>query len=224
MDGQLTALDLFCGGGGAALGLIQAGFDVVGVDNNPCHAKVYPGTFVVGDATRPPFHLADFDFVWASPPCQAFSTATAYHGRKDHPNLIPATRALLAGHPYTVIENVPPAPIRKDIVLTGPMVGLGRISRRRYFEVSWLDLWPPEERLHPDVFKSGRGVCVTTSLCATNHYYARKRIGLPGMVPIAEARKVMGVETKMTARQIGEAVPPAYARLIAESALRLIRG
>ena len=35
----LRALDLFCGGGGAALGLIQAGYDVTGVDINPRHHR-----------------------------------------------------------------------------------------------------------------------------------------------------------------------------------------
>ncbi len=46
-----------------------------------------------------------------------------------HPDLIPQTRALLAPHPFTIIENVPRAPIRADVVLTGPMVLLSASPR-----------------------------------------------------------------------------------------------
>ena len=56
----MRALDLFCGGGGATIGILRAGFDeVVGVDNNPRHARIYPGKFVCADATNPPFDLGD---------------------------------------------------------------------------------------------------------------------------------------------------------------------
>ncbi len=48
------ALDLFCGGGGAAEGLIDAGFEVIGVDVVFKHHKQYPGLFVQSDACRPP--------------------------------------------------------------------------------------------------------------------------------------------------------------------------
>ena len=72
----MKALDLYCGGGGAALGLIEAGFDVVGVDKEYKHHKVYPGVFIQADALNPPVNLEDFDFIWASPPCQRYSTGT----------------------------------------------------------------------------------------------------------------------------------------------------
>ena len=222
----MTALDLFCGGGGAALGLMAAGLDVVGVDIEPRHAGVYPGLFMVADATNPPVDLADFDLVWASPPCQAFSRITAKSaGSKEavhakYPNLIPRTRALLAGHPCSVIENVPDAPIRCDLALTGVMVGLHRIARRRHFELSW---WPglqPQPQVpHREDWRAGRCLTITKSMSAISHYYPRKRAGLPGRPPIAEAREAMGIETPMTAAQVGEAVPPPYAEYIARNAL-----
>ncbi len=88
------ALDLFCGAGGASMGLFRAGFEVTGVDIAP--QPHYPFEFIQGDALEA--DLAGFDFVWASPPCQAF---TAYKRRKGHvkpkPNLIPATREKLIG-------------------------------------------------------------------------------------------------------------------------------
>ena len=55
------------------------------------------------------------------------------------------------------------------------------------------------------MWRGGKAITVTTSLCATSHYYPRKRAGLPGRVP--------------TGAQVGEAVPPAYAELIARRAL-----
>jgi len=220
----LRALDLFCGCGGAAEGLIRAGFDVVGVDSNPRCGRYYPGRFVVGDAVAPPFRLDDFDLVWASPPCQRWSLGSAYHPgtAARHVDLIDPVRALLAGHPATVIENVPRAPIRRDVALTGPDVGLMRIVRLRHFEVSWFDLWAPRSERVPGLFESGRGVVVTRTLSTARHFYPRKRIGLPGRVPAAEAREVMGIETPMPAWGVGEAVPPAYAELIARSARRRV--
>jgi DNA (cytosine-5)-methyltransferase 1 len=63
-------LDLFCGGGGAAMGYHRAGFDVVGVD--VVAQPDYPFPFHRGDATTWP--LDGFDAIHASPPCQDHTT------------------------------------------------------------------------------------------------------------------------------------------------------
>lgn len=144
-----AALDLFCGAGGVAAGLIAAGYDVVGIDLH--HQPDYPGRFIRADALNPPVNLRDFDFVWASPPCQAYSTiqhlgAAIKTPRTDR--LVPQTRELLADHPRTCIENVPGAPVRKDLTLRGQDFGLPQLRRKRVFELSFpcpppilLSLW-----------------------------------------------------------------------------------
>ena len=218
----MLALDLYCGGGGTCEGLQRAGFDVVGIDNNPLHKRKYPGEFICADALDPPLELDDFDLIWASPPCQKFSVATPKSRKNNHPDLIEPTRKLLAKHPITCIENIRGAPIRHDLELTGPMFGLDRIYRARFFELSWFFLAHPSKRLENGLFESGRGITVTTSMCAPNHYYPRKAHGLPGRVPKSEALEVMGITHDMTIHQIGEAIPPAYAEYIGRAAIHEI--
>lgn len=125
-------LDLFCGAGGAAMGLWRAGFDVVGVDIKP--QKRYPLPFVQGDALRPPFRLEDFDLVWASPPCQHYTALRAVNPGLKTWHSIPPTRAMLRSARLSVIENVVGAPIRADVKLCGEMFGL-QTYRHRLFEV-----------------------------------------------------------------------------------------
>lgn len=218
----MKALDLFCGAGGATLGLLQAGFDhVVGIDIEPRHAKVYPGQFIHADIEHLPVRLDDFDFVWASPPCQKFSFGTRNENRHKHRNFIPLTRTLLQDHPHTCIENVPYAPIRADLVLTGPMVGLDRILRKRHFELSWFNLQPPViHSLGREAWASGHAMTITTSLACPTHFYNRKKNGLPGTVKPKEACEAMGIDIPMTRMQVGEAVPPAYSRYIAQQAIK----
>ena len=68
---------LFDGAGLARLGLERAGHECVGVELDPWkhHLSrfVGSGNCVLGDATK--FDLSSFDAVWASPPCQLYSSA-----------------------------------------------------------------------------------------------------------------------------------------------------
>ena len=220
---KLKALDLFCGGGGVAEGLIDAGFDVFGVDieDHPNYPG-YPDSFLRADVCQmAPDFLDGFDLVWASPPCQKFSSMTRSEYREKHQDLIDPTRRLIDRHPFTVIENVPGAPIRADLKLTGPMVGLPRIRRLRVFELSWFFMAPPVE------YPNGKALgplfaTITTSMCSSNHYYKRKAAGMRGRIPKAEALEIMGIRHNMTIVEIGEAIPPRYAEYIGRQARQAI--
>jgi C-5 cytosine-specific DNA methylase len=131
-------LDLFAGAGGAARGYQLAGFHVTGIDINP-QPRYAGDEFIQGDALEylATADLSGFDAIHASPPCQAYANVTAWRGQQsDHPDLVAATRDALnaTGLPW-VIENVPEAPIRPDLLLCGSQFGL-RVRRHRAFETS----------------------------------------------------------------------------------------
>ena len=128
-------LDLFCKAGGATKGYQLAGFYVVGVDWEP-QPNYCGDEFHQADALT--YDLAGFDAIHASPPCQAWSRATAWSGdRATHPKLIaPIRRRLLAsGLPY-VIENVQDArfDLRSPIILCGSQFAVP-VRSHRYFEI-----------------------------------------------------------------------------------------
>jgi DNA (cytosine-5)-methyltransferase 1 len=202
-------LDLFCGAGGAAMGYARAGFDVVGVDIEP--QPHYPFEFHRGDALT--FPLDGFDAVHASPPCQAYvrSGMVAKDGR--HPDLVAATRERLdaSGLPW-VIENVPGAPIRIDLLLCGSMFGLS-LRRHRLFESNvTVAPWTPPCN-HSDPITGVYG-----------HPHGKGgawRNGKRPMLPsdLATWSAAMGIEW-MPAKSLAQAVPPAYTELIGVQLIR----
>ena len=225
----MLALDLFGGGGGACIGMQWAGFEVIGIDIKP-HPN-YPGHLIVADITKGnlPVDIRRFAFVWCSPPCQAFSVMK--NMRKDktqnerYPNLIPHVRDLLSAHPYTAIENVSKAPIRPDVVLTGPSVGLPYVYRKRIFELSFLCFYPVPQRVKPEYWKQCKAISITNGSTSKGQHYRRVENGLPGKPTTEECKAVMGIPPKyeFTRRVISEAIPPAYSHFIAKEAMRQIK-
>jgi hypothetical protein len=156
----MRVLDLFCGGGGAAMGIHWAWpqAEITGVDINP--QSNYPFKFIRDDALS--FPLDGYDFIWASPPCQCYTRKSANWGRKrtyfyNHPGLIgPVRKRLMASGIPFVIENVVGAPIRADLMLCGSMFGL-RIRKHRHFEASF-KLVPPSKLCdHSDLYNPWQG-------------------------------------------------------------------
>lgn len=200
------ALDLFCGAGGVGKGLHDAGFDVVGVDIVP--QRRYPFPFIQADAMQVSF--SGFDFIWASPPCQAYTLCQRIRDN-DHPDLIGPLREKLnvSGVPW-VIENVVGAPLNDPIELCGSMFGL-RVYRHRLFECPFSIDAP----LHPEhtapLRKMGRPVRDGEFMHVVGNFSG---------VPLA--RKAMGIDWMMR-DELKEAIPPAYAEYVGRAAMARVR-
>lgn len=209
-------LDLFCGAGGAAMGDHRAGFDeIIGVDLAP--QPRYPFWFIQADAIL--FlerYGREFDYIHASPPCQAFSCITPKAHRGKHENLIQKTRDGLekAGAIY-IIENVPGAPLFDPIMLCGSAFGL-RVRRHRIFESNVLlrgkiydHPWQDGDKIF-EVFANGKrhrsGCC---SVYGKAHGKADN---------LRARREAMGIAW-MNMREISQAIPPAYTEYLGQQLL-----
>ena len=216
-----AVLDLFCGAGGATRGLQQAGFAVVGVDLKPqphyCGEK-----FVRADALDylATADLSCFDFIWASPPCQRYTSLRHAPGRHRDADLIALTRDRLqrSGLPWCV-ENVPGAPLVNPTTLCGSMFGLGvdgfQLQRHRWFETSFPLLAPTcQHDARPVLGVYGGHFRDRRRAKGENH-----RSG--SNIPREHGFAAMGIPfAAMTVAEISDAIPPAYSRFIAEAWLR----
>ena len=206
----MRLLDLFCGAGGAAYGYHQAGFtEIVGIDIAP--QPRYPYEFVQADALELGGWLRYFDAIHASPPCQAYSDLK-HRTRKDYPDLIAPTRAILkaSGRPW-VIENVEGAPLEKPIMLCGTQFPELKVLRHRLFESSTA-LYPPSAHstMHPRVHTKDK----------RKAHYGRPykpwdyvSVNGGGNCTVAQAAVAMQIGW-MTKEEMNEAIPPAYTRYI----------
>lgn len=202
------AIDLFCGAGGASVGLSRAGFEVVGVDLN--RQPRYPFEFVQADALD--FPLNGFDLIWASPPCQGYTALRHAPGARGAPRLISAVRQSMIDYgALWVIENVKEArcDMRSPTTLCGSMFGLGaqgcQLQRHRLFEANF-DLGLPPCR-HDD-----------RPVIGVYGGHARRRAASAGGRTTrdvwegghkAAASEAMGIDW-MTLAEMSEAIPPAY--------------
>lgn len=217
------ALDLFCGAGGVSVGLQRAGFAVVGVDIRP-QPNFRGGEFVQADALEYP--LEGFDFIWASPPCQAFSQASRIHDREHADLLTPTIERLERWGGVWAVENVPGAPMQPPgVTLCGLMFGL-RVFRHRLIKTSWLALQPP----HPSHAgkRIGEGYYCVAGHDSGNGGFAirfgshRAKDELRGRKGTADDwRRAMGIDW-MTRDELSQAIPPAYAEFIGRQALAII--
>jgi len=180
-------------------GLRRAGFEVTGVDIRDLAKHYRGGTFVQADALT--FPLDGFDFVHASPPCQAHSSLRHLHPGREYPDLIEPVRERLRawGGPYS-IENVPGAPLGGAylVVLCGTMFGLqtpdGRaeIRRHRLFELSFCPERQPPRCWHGGEKGDPRQATIFNEAAVEA---ARRRLGLEPAADILDVlqREVLTV-------------------------------
>jgi site-specific DNA-cytosine methylase len=112
------AIDLCCGAGGLSLGLVRAGFDVLGVEQDPDAVATHlahVGPCEQADVTA--WHPAGpVDLVAAGPPCQSFSDAGKRAGFDD-------PRGMLFAHALRVAVEA-----RADAVLLENVRGFKRLA------------------------------------------------------------------------------------------------
>lgn len=203
------AADLFCGAGGAGMGLHRAGFEVVGWDRKA--GLAYPFRRHIGDALDA--NLSGFDFVWASPPCQKHCAFAHLHKKEYECFIRPVREKLKAwGGPY-IIENVPGAPLLNPVQLCGSWFGL-RVRRHRMFE-SNIALRGVNCR-HEE-----QGTPIDVSGTGGNRINRRKDDhGGNCHKPhnIKEAQSAIGIDW-MNRAEIAQAIPPAYSEFLGKQVL-----
>jgi hypothetical protein len=217
---MIKLLDLFCGGGGAAMGYYRAGFDVVGIDIKS--QPYYPFKFYQSDAIEYLIKYGEnFDLIHASPPCQGYSNSTRadskyvyYSKGKDTPRLIDPLREVLLkiGNPY-IIENVRGAKkyLKNPIVLCGSMFNL-YISRHRYFETSF----NVSQLFHP----SCSGIAKINAEKLNFDYRDMTVTGKGRRAGTSERWKILlGINWDMTQANLAESIPPVYTEWIAKQYL-----
>lgn len=182
------------------MGYHRAGFEVVGVDIAP--QPRYPFEFHQADALE--FLAAygrEFDAIHASPPCHDHSSLSAVAGTNGTGWLLEATRDALSGigRPW-VIENVPGAEMRADLVLCGGQFGL-RTYRHRWFEFA--------DPMFPPVLPHPAHRILTDDHKRRTGWDAGMHTTVTGNVTLDIASAALGIDW-MDTDGLPQAIPPAY--------------
>jgi len=147
--------------------------------------------------------------------------------KRKHEDLLTPTRKMLelSLSPW-VIENVPGAPMRSDLILCGSMFGLGyeglTLYRHRLFEGGGgfrLEPWTPSQCDHakPSISVFGHSVLGKARNGKTySHMNERERLG------VKAGRIAMGIGW-MTGKELSQAIPPAYTEFIGLQLIQYLR-
>jgi DNA (cytosine-5)-methyltransferase 1 len=228
---KIKLLDLCCKAGGCSVGYYQAAknmgldIEITGVDIKP--QPNYPFNFIEADACH---YLHEFwqnyTHIHASPPCQLYSNSTQHmrNQGKQYADILAPLRQIMynTGLPG-VIENVPNAPIRPDIVLRGDMFGL-KVLRKRHFEtVNWFML-NPFMPVKIGSVSDGDYVCVygKASYRKSSKYRAVYPKFKKGTIKDTWGY-AMGIDWMGKDTELAEAIPPAYTQYIGKEFFKLNR-
>lgn len=204
----MKILDLFCGGGGASMGIVWAGHEVSGVDI--LDQPEYPFTFYQADALT--FPLDGYDAYFASPPCQAYTKATQQWRKrgKEYVELIDPIRERLlqTGKPF-VLENVMSAPLRKDLYLCMSFFDSGRrytIRRHRKFEIHGFTVPQPLHTPHKGRVGDGRVMSIFGHGGGKRYNHCSYDFDI--------WLEAMNISWMRKRRTLTEAIPPDYTKYI----------
>ena len=209
--------DLYCGGGGCAVGYARAGFEVIGVDWR--RMPDYPFECYRGNVLDIPADwLRCFDVIHASPPCQAFTrlrTRTMgpdLQGRLFDPHadyLTPTLAMLRTLEVPWIVENVPGAPMPADsVTVCGSAFGLA-VRRHRLFASSL-----PLEGTACRHAEQGRAVGVFGHGGGTIKGQTIARGETAG--------EAMGIDWTTDQDVLANAIPPAYTEWIGAQVIRAL--
>lgn len=215
-------LDLFCGAGGCSRGYADVGFEMTGVDLYP--QPHYPYRFVQADwAEYLAKHWQEYDFIHASPPCQAYSgmrriTLSRFGKAPEHPDLIAPVREALqeTGKPF-VIENVQNAPLNTQLVICGSAMGLPHLARHRHFESNLLLMSGPRCQHRRNEYTIGIYGAKPDGRRVSYRQHRLVRVARS----LDEARAEMGIDW-MDWAEITQAIPPAYTRFIGAQVMQAL--
>jgi DNA (cytosine-5)-methyltransferase 1 len=223
----MKALDLFCGAGGASMGIHRAGFEVTGVDIKP--QPHYPFNFIQADAMT--FDLSGYDFIWASPPCQAHTALKTMPNSKHHDDLIPAMRDRLKplGVPW-IIENVMGAPLINPVMLCGTMFSLttankeAELQRHRIFESNIFLMTLQCHHNAPMVcgVYGGHGRDRRRVVNCYGHTGGRSKRDGTQQFTVQQRREAMGIDW-MTGAELSQAIPPAYSEFLCRQVMKILK-
>jgi len=219
MSSKPLLMDLYSGAGIGAVGYLDAGFHVMGIDIKD--QPNYPSEFGRWDALD--ILNSDFpngyDVIHASPPCQYFTRAkhlrTAQGGKSSSLDLLTPTLELLRekwSHKIWVVENVPGAKalMPDAVVECGSAYGLG-VRRHRLFLSN-----VPLEGSGCDHKGQGRPWGV--------YHVMGDSIPKGGRTAktLEHGKEVMGVTQECTWKELKEGLPPTFTHHIGQQLLHAV--
>lgn len=243
-------LELAACEGGATAGYQRAGWHVTAVDLDRAALMRNPADEVMQRDALDCLADADyirrnFDAIHASFPCQHWAANGANTAKDKWPDLITPGRELLeaTGLPW-VMENVPKAPLRRDLVLCGTQFGLTTLDtdgtelylqRHRVFEsnipltaphlphcpVSWDACTCGQRCAHP------RGVQWAGVYGGARKDKVEARTVRKGgyVPPDAEVQSaLLGGVPWMTGKGRRECIPPVYAEWVGHQLMKAVKG